>query len=377
MRWGSKITDTAKISHKGRLLFLEKADALLYALQRLRQRAITYATPNDIGILATVIPLPKPAESELQDLEVRFPDDLHQTSELGWTTHAITRERGAMGDSDSWPANSSTECKEEGWLTIEDTWLEVLNTAPETSDAFQHLADIVNNAETTNHPRPCERCGDREAGCNNECDGRDQTSDSTSPVSDQGSQPVEERDGDDGRTAGKAKEQHVLLAPWAETFAGNLEQYLDELEAPGCNPVLDMPEIPVQNGHTALKLGALLARLQRDIDDVARHRTSLSLTIRDARQSLRCNQSRWERGTRIDAGDITLVMKSRGLGSPLVESITIDDPWLARAQGDVDGWDSLPDVKPRRRLCGQGSADFGGRGAEVGTDAKTARHVRW
>ncbi|UNI17770.1 hypothetical protein JDV02_004090 [Purpureocillium takamizusanense] len=378
MPWGSKITDTAKVSYKGRMMFLAKVDKILHVLQRLRRRAIDHATCDDIGLLAAAITLPEPTESELSDLEAHLPDDLSHALKPEGRENDTTWQAPVADNMDSRQTNWPTEASEQGWLTLEGTWLEALDTVPAIFDSFQQLAGIFNDAEHKGNLHLGERCGYMKLGREAECDRQAEISDSASPVSHQSSCNGRKPRNDDDRMNSYAQRHHVLLAPWSETSSGRMERYLNELEATGSSPVLDMPAIPVRDGDTAPKLGALLARLQRDIDDVARYRSSLSLTIRDARQSLKCNQSRWERGARMEAADVALVMKSRGLGSPLVESVAVDDPWLARADGDVDDWDSLPDVMPRRKLCGRASADVGGgRGLEAGADAELAENVRW
>ncbi|KAJ6441322.1 LipA and NB-ARC domain protein [Purpureocillium lavendulum] len=368
MRWGAKLTDTTKLSYKGRTLFLDKVENLLYTLQQLQQRAIACADHDDIAALAVVIPLPRPSESEIESLGGGAPDGA-----------APSLESTSTGNDTAWVVHQAEDqCSSEyHWLTLEGTWFEDLDTLPEAADSNQHLNGVIGNE---GHPAlsiSCERGGNSHHECNKDCTSHGQTRAPNSPASNQRSRGDEQPNGDNTRPYDPADEQPVLFAPWAETFPAKLERFLDDLEdAPTTTTAaLGIAGNPVQGGSTAPKLAALLVRLQRDIDDVARHRTSLSLTIRDARQSLQCNQSRWHRGVRADANDPALVMKSRGLGSPLIESATVNGD----GDVDVDGWDSLPDAAPRGRLICRGQAaqeGRGGRSTGPGADAKSHAFMR-
>lgn len=67
-RWGVGTTDTTKVSIEMRYMLADRIQAMLDDLRRLRARAIQRASPSDIGIFAVMVPLPRPEESEEEEL---------------------------------------------------------------------------------------------------------------------------------------------------------------------------------------------------------------------------------------------------------------------------------------------------------------------
>lgn len=116
------------------------------------------------------------------------------------------------------------------------------------------------------------------------------------------------------------KHSHVFLGAWRDTFPGRLETRLDSLDggtSPGPGSLVPAPDLDAQaDGEPPLHVGestespissATLLRLQQEMDDVCR-----------------CRRSRWHR--RRSGGDLASLMKSGGVGSPLVESIAANEP---------------------------------------------------
>lgn len=151
-----------------------------------------------------------------------------------------------------------------------------------------------------------------------------------------------------------------LVTPWRQTLATQLKEYLDfiEDERPSSFSTKD-PKTGrrTQAGLTIhgpstfpvscsiIKASHILS-LERHIQSLARFRAYIARSLSDVSAALDRREQRYV--MRETNGDITMIMKSRGEGSPLVQSISADDKWPS----EEDTW-GLPQPKlPRRKLYG-------------------------
>lgn len=132
---------------------------------------------------------------------------------------------------------------------------------------------------------------------------------------------------------------------------------------------------------TDLITAAHLLQLHEHIQDLTRFRSYLRTSVKDVSDALNRREDRYV--MRETNGDITSFMKSRGLGSPLVESISADEKW----PDEEDTWGMPPVKTPRRKIYGckalkKGSATEDGwtslnGGKRVSETKRKTRKVKW
>lgn len=389
MRWGAKVTDTAKISPNGRRLFLEKVEGIVNRLHGVRRRAMQHASLQTTAAFAAQIPLPctSPTEHhELRDTLTGIGPSKEQKSpprdsdELAWSTD----ESQALA-CDTWYCDQPGAQEEA--FTIQGTWLELANPVPDGPDPFGCLASTYTDEESAQTPKEYSDTtsdyvffGSEGFQCEDEAPESAHSQDSDRSVCADRGAAVE------NSVDSKLRKDHVLLAPWEQTFPGRLEQYLDRCDGErfesSCDPPHHALEIHPGLDSSSMVPGdpcrpissAHLLRLQKDIEDVYKHRRSFTQSMHDVKKSLRCHRSRWD--VERSEGDLTFVMKSRGYGSPLAESIAADEAW------PEDEW-GLASAQPRRsRLRGGTETSVSDKGNTGGVAAKkkgsrATRRIRW
>lgn len=85
MRWGARITDTAKISVEVRFILLKKVDGVIEDLHSLRRRANQYTSSATFTAFAAQVPLPKASweeYGELDDPDFVTPGDAFLSEEI-------------------------------------------------------------------------------------------------------------------------------------------------------------------------------------------------------------------------------------------------------------------------------------------------------
>lgn len=305
-RWGARITDTAKFSLEARNIQFDRVDEILTVLRGLRERAVLYAPPDALIATAPEVPLPKSSFEEEYELK----------GDSFITDHVWDRET----------ENTFDEIE----YDISETWFQSIISAPEGADPSSILEISV-----------AEQNEKTELG-------------------------------------------HTLLVPWPKSFPAELKAYLDQIDdakqeayreysmisdlSDDTNPSqLDVFTLTVSStsstrssSPTFLHFGqdsthlsttyedftsfltgrnptkypvttTQLIHLERFIQDVLRFRHYLSQVLHHVRRSRATRNERWTIHE-ID-GDVTVLMKSRGQGSPLAEAITADERW-------PDEWDA-------------------------------------
>ncbi|KAF7545187.1 hypothetical protein G7Z17_g9372 [Cylindrodendrum hubeiense] len=174
---------------------------------------------------------------------------------------------------------------------------------------------------------------------------------------------------------------HILLRPWSQSFPVELKSHLDRVDAEnnrnldasnsgspcgtcdlepshptstsasdGSDPKTIPPsqELRDQNAphHCYTVSAEQLNRLQKCISHVEKFHDSVLRSIKDVKTALNRRKDRYRLAA--PDGDFSKFMKSRGLGSPLVDVIVIDDGWP-----DTE-WDT-PVWKPSRKKIYHGT----------------------
>ncbi|PHH92946.1 hypothetical protein CDD83_3436 [Cordyceps sp. RAO-2017] len=251
MRWGANVSDTAKLSQAGRRAFLRRADALVRKLERIRRRAVRYASPQSIGAWAARVPLPEGSASE------SGPGSSVPRAE----THGDQdRIAGAAGEGTS-PGGDGRSAS---------------SASPSTLDAERGMRPASTHTDPNG---PASSASTRSAVC-----------------SDGGPPPPHpdwavETDAYTAWMEAAAREnddnQPIVGSAWADTCAGRLEPYLDQLDtrrtvSPEPDAAAAVFPVPV----------TVLIRLGRDIDEVRRYRASLARALDEVERSRRCNPAR-------------------------------------------------------------------------------------
>ncbi|KAL6407820.1 hypothetical protein AUP68_08845 [Ilyonectria robusta] len=172
--------------------------------------------------------------------------------------------------------------------------------------------------------------------------------------------------------------KHTLLLPWSQSFPEDLKSHLDRVEAEdnqnvdasdsgnSCTTWVSEPchttsaspsdspnanyKTPFQSlcdstePHNYYTISAeQLVRLQSCIELIGDLHDSALRSIRDVKAALNRREARHR--LRASGGDFTRFMKSRGLGTPLVNVIAIDEVWP-----DTE-WDAPTWKPPRKKIC--------------------------
>ena len=292
-RWGAKITDTTKHSPKLRSILLKRSAYILAALQLLRRRAAAFASPESVCVLASCVELPQPADSEDRDLLENEPQDgIAKPSDV---------EKVDLQDDD--PANLE---------------------AP---------------------TRPA------------------------SPVVDFGNDENYSQGDFPRASADIGTYVPALIILWTNSFFAELGTLLDRLErdswdgepkvqAAALSCAEHIPDSSGADGMVTIQgLGGSseqpistqhpittdqLLQLQALIRQVSRFRMYLARSLQEVQDAQYRIEARFL--MRRVNGNITMVMKSKGDGSPLSESIAADEPWPS---GE---WGMPACGQPRRRL---------------------------
>ncbi|KAH8685201.1 hypothetical protein BGZ61DRAFT_479961 [Ilyonectria robusta] len=349
-RWGVGTTDTTKVSIEMRYMLADRIQAMLDDLMRLRVRAIQRASPSDIGIFAIMVPLPRPEEHEEEELY-----DLWSRSDFPWLygEDAIV----PCADEDytiDFAFGDPAECQ---GIPVDEIAFDAESDSDDDhdyDDAGAHdqdtrYEDWFSNRETpTRSPSP-----QHESDCSDidpETRGPNQSDEA----------------------------KHTLLLPWSQSFPEDLKSHLDRVEADDnqnvdgsssgnccttrvsepCHPTSASPsdspnanyKTPFQSlcdstePHNYYTISAeQLVRLQSCIELIGDLHDSALRSIRDVKAALNRREARHR--LRASGGDFTRFMKSRGLGTPLVNVIAIDEVWP-----DTE-WDAPTWKPPRKKIC--------------------------
>ncbi|KAK7414354.1 hypothetical protein QQX98_006796 [Neonectria punicea] len=290
MRWGVKATDTAKVSIEARYIVADRTLAVLDELKTLRVRAVQSASAEDVGIFAAFVPLPRSDDYEEMDLSPTF------RISPGWYLEPICSE--AIGP--------------------------FLNDVDPTSYDFADSVEL--------HQSVCEEDVDDYDTFYDELFSDEEAQ--TGPPSPERELDFSGSDIDDHDTdqAVDDETKHILATPWITSFPAHLESHLDGIE--GQQVSADQ-----------------LIQLQKCINEADSFHEYIRCSIRDNKAALNRRQARYrlmEAG-----GGIAGFMKSGGLGSPLVDVISIDEEWLD------DSWGRPVERKVRRKIYHGGMAHVG------------------
>ncbi|EQK97914.1 hypothetical protein OCS_06374 [Ophiocordyceps sinensis CO18] len=255
--WPVKPDGSTKLSHVGRQVLVQKANAVIQRLEEIWTRALRYTALECVGMVAAKYPLPSASTEEYVDLGT-LPEDIplpHASAaehidlwtppeDPGWLTRESRRP--------SSESSEELECEEEaedGRFVIEGSWLELLYQAPDAADAFRFLSLAIAESgpdgelpSATNEAPDCEQ----NLGCHQldviDEEGVDVAdalplqdgiipshAGSPEPSPSDSSQSSWLADGT-ASTSSEASTLDNLLAPWAETFPGVLEAHLDNLD---------------------------------------------------------------------------------------------------------------------------------------------------
>jgi hypothetical protein len=134
MRWDAKITHTAKISVEVRWILIDRVDAILNDLRNLRQRAIDYASPESVAILAAQIPLPNTTKEESEELGGSCSDGFCLLPEVVISDSQDSILNAILG-------GQNTEGMEEidAFCGLDETWLQTLDSMVEDLDTLHPL----------------------------------------------------------------------------------------------------------------------------------------------------------------------------------------------------------------------------------------------
>jgi hypothetical protein len=168
-----------------------------------------------------------------------------------------------------------------------------------------------------------------------------------------------------------------LLTPWQSSFPSRVRTVLDRIYAQTSGYLPENSDVGSAAGLPGLTIDLVTAsdllQLHRHIEHVRRFRSYLSRSIRDVRDALSRCEGRYSMHK--CNGDITLIMKSRGDGSPLVESIGVDEEWP-----ENDPWGMPVSSMPRRKLQGNKVANRLSSGFDSSSgkpDSDWMRKVAW
>ncbi|XP_044722226.1 uncharacterized protein HRG_05141 [Hirsutella rhossiliensis] len=267
---------------------------MIQRLEDIRIRAVQHSTLEPITMLAAEIPLPLVSASEQIDLGDGSSGVVYSRMEaippqggLGWEPWDGTEEL---------PGGEQLEDGQDAFA-IEGSWLELLYLAPDTEHAFEYFDLAIANEEGMGLAAtlPLE--------------------DSTLPSHTGAPETLQSLTGEEGWAAdGEAalgtsseaavQDSHVLLSPWAETFPGMLETYLDYLDrmSPSLRYPLaspdSVPSTDLELTHAAVNDASppisteCLLTLQDGINKAYRCRGVMKDGLKKAQRASRCTPSR-------------------------------------------------------------------------------------
>ncbi|KAH7309607.1 hypothetical protein B0I35DRAFT_412507 [Stachybotrys elegans] len=353
MEWGVRTGGTAKISAEVRWILADKVDAILHKLKYLRQRAVAYASPEAILLLAVETPLPNPSTKEMEDLKdpstesnISFLPQLPNSTGPPFIELVIGAE-----------TTDTAYC-------LEDSWFKYMDEAPGDPDVAQIFTPSWSVTEISPEDGNGLVLGDCCAkGPCGDCMQLDEISPEESS-SDEDDHPLQRTKERWARFASQSQDAcaslHPLLTPWCDSFPIRLEEYLDHLDTATFKDIHENFALPDGTIHkdTARELleylrgsptpaypvsAEQLIELQQYIQQVMRFRSYLIKSLTEVTNALNRREDRYRMIS--TSGDITMVMRSRGDGSPLVEGISVDEDW-------PEDWGASWAKMPRRKIFG-------------------------